>query len=227
MVQKSDGLGLRMEITTVQMLDPAIDVGKSMCVNVLIKWLWWLRRNTKEGISMKDQASRMKTRPGVTLEIEVWDLVDSGGKWVTRKSFRIKLMLLLWILLSRAALLWGCPDNFWIKAWTHFLAFCLFMTWCRSIYCQSGCIFLCSFKQPKCLFQNLPFEDTNVMYFPCTSTMFVLFPFSKSACGKKGQIFHSVRICPRWQWVSWNRQVFSLLQEWHFSVRKMSWWSNE
>lgn len=55
-------------------------------------------------------------------------------------------MLLLWILLSGAVLLWGCTNNFWIKAWTHFLAFCLFMTWCRSICCHSGCIFLCSFK---------------------------------------------------------------------------------
>lgn len=71
MVQKSDGLGLRMEIITVQMLDPAIDAGKSMCINILIKWLRWLHRNAKEGISMKDQAWRLKTHPGVTLEIMV------------------------------------------------------------------------------------------------------------------------------------------------------------
>ena len=148
MVRKSDGLGLRMEIATVQVLEPAKGwgTGKSMCVSILVKWLWWLHRNAKEGISMKDQAWHMKTHPDVTHEIMAWDLADTGGKWVIGKPFRIKLMLLLWILLSSAVLLWGCSNNFWMKAWTCFLVFCLFMTWYRSIYCHSGCIFLCSLK---------------------------------------------------------------------------------
>lgn len=182
MMQKSDGLGLRIEIAILQALDPAKDRGtvKWMCVSILIEWLWWLCGNSRGGISMKDQAWHMKTHPDIILAVMAWGLAATGSNWVTGKLFRIKLML-LWILLSGALLPWGCYKDFWSKVWNCFLVFCLFMTWYRSTYCLSGLIFPSSFKHylSKCLFQNLPFVKTNMIYFPCTSTMFTLFPFPK------------------------------------------------
>lgn len=147
MVRKRDGCGLRMEIAILQVLDPAKDWGtaKFMCVSILVKWLWWLHGNASKRISMKHQAWHMKTHPDIILAIMAWGLAGTGSNWVTEKPCRIKLMLLLWILLSGALLLWGCYKDFWSKVWTCFLVFCLFMTWYGSAYCLSGLIFLSSF----------------------------------------------------------------------------------
>lgn len=147
MVWKSGRLELRMEIVILQVLDPAKDWGTAefMCISILIKWLWWLHGNARKGIFIKDQAWHMKTHPDV-LAIVAWGLASTGSNWVTEKPFRIKLMLLLWILLSGALLLWGCYNDFWSKVWTYFQVFCLFMTWYRSTYCLSGHILISSSK---------------------------------------------------------------------------------
>lgn len=216
MVWKSDEFGLRTEIATVQVLIlQKAEALVNPCASVFSKLLWWLQRSAKQGVSRKIKHDKWELTLIPHLYF-AWNLADAGGKWATGKSFSIKLMLLLWILLSSAILLWGCPNNFGAKTWTCFLVFCLFMTWCRTIYSHSGCIFLCSFKH--CL--NSPSASSRTCHlcrlmwytFPAHQLCPSCFLSLNQNVGRNDNFSMVYKYVPRGHWVFQNRMVLSRSQ---------------